>query len=304
MILKRLCAWAAVAACLLFSGFPALAQIKDYVHNGTGISITGVQWVGKTLNANGIPAGGTCAWFSNAVQVSTSCTSYTVVSGDVGHTIKLQVTTAGETIYAAMSFSGTCATSGTQGAAYSGCSYTGPSGGATPYTYSLSGAWPSGISIASSTGVVSGSPSVSGTFNGLSVTAVDNVGGSASIANFNLTIASNFTLTGTPASTGTVGTAYSTFTPTTTGGTAPYTYALTGTLPPGLNFSTSTGTISGTPTTVGTYSGLAESVTDSASHTANLAANPFQIAISNGGSSPGTLDLGTPTAVTGLISIF
>lgn len=113
-----------------------------------------------------------------------------------------------------------------------------------------------------------------------------------------------FTIVGTPPSTGTVGTPYS-FTPTASGGTTPYAFALTGTKPPGVNFSTSTGALSGTPTTAGTYSGLSISVTDSASHNASLQANPFTITISSGGGgSPGTLDLSHPTAVTGLISIF
>ncbi len=44
-----------------------------------------------------------------------------------------------------------------------------------------------------------------------------------------------------------VGVAYS-FTPTTTGGTTPYTFARTGRLPPGISFSTSTGALTGTPT--------------------------------------------------------
>lgn len=53
-------------------------------------------------------------------------------------------------------------------------------------------------------------------------------------------------ITGTPASTATIGVAYS-FTPGRTGGVSPYTFALTGTLPTGLSFNTSTGAITGTP---------------------------------------------------------
>jgi hypothetical protein len=97
------------------------------------------------------------------------------------------------------------------------------------------------------------------------------------------------TITGTPPSTGTVGTAYS-FTPTTTGGTTPYTFAQTGTRPPGINFNTSTGVLSGTPTTPGTYSGLSITVTDAASNHAYLSANPFTITISAGGCTTGKLD--------------
>jgi hypothetical protein len=60
------------------------------------------------------------------------------------------------------------------------------------------------------------------------------------------------TISGTPPS-ATVGSSY-TFTPTTTNATS---FSLTaGTLPPGLGLNTSTGAISGTPTTAGTYSGI------------------------------------------------
>lgn len=85
-------------------------------------------------------------------------------------------------------------------------------------------------------------------------------------------------LSGTPSPTGTTGQAYS-FTPTRTGGHAPYTYALTGALPTGLSFNTSTGAITGTPTVVQTQTGLDITVTDADGLTASLGA--FSIAISN-----------------------
>ena len=52
---------------------------------------------------------------------------------------------------------------------------------------------------------------------------------------------------------GTVGTAISPFTLSASGGTAPYTWSATG-LPAGVTIGSSTGTVSGTPTTAGTYS--------------------------------------------------
>ena len=62
--------------------------------------------------------------------------------------------------------------------------------------------------------------------------------------------------------TGTVGVAYSK-TLAATGGTGTYTWSLhSGTLPPGLTLTTSAGTITGTPTTAGTTSGLVFRVTD------------------------------------------
>ncbi len=58
--------------------------------------------------------------------------------------------------------------------------------------------------------------------------------------------------TSTGAMSGSVGSVIGTFTPTNTGGT-PLSYTLSGTLPTGLSFSTSTGQISGTPTQAGTF---------------------------------------------------
>jgi len=66
--------------------------------------------------------------------------------------------------------------------------------------------------------------------------------------------------------TGFVNTSYS-FTLTASGGTQPYTWAVTG-LPTGLSIGSTTGTISGAPTGVGTYS-LTVTVTDANSNTAS-----------------------------------
>jgi hypothetical protein len=70
------------------------------------------------------------------------------------------------------------------------------------------------------------------------------------------------------------------------GGRAPLTYALTGTLVSGLSFSTSTGTISGTPTVAGS-STVSVTVTDVNSATAST--SDFTIAIA------GALTIATPT---------
>jgi hypothetical protein len=81
-------------------------------------------------------------------------------------------------------------------------------------------------------------------------------------------------ISGTPPA-GIVSSAYS-FTPTTANGSGTKSFALTGTLPTGLNFSTTTGAITGTPTTVQTSSGLNITVTDSSG---SAALGTFSIAI-------------------------
>jgi hypothetical protein len=86
----------------------------------------------------------------------------------------------------------------------------------------------------------------------LKVTLTAAVPGTHSSATVAITVNPDPTLPGVPAG-GTIGTAY-TAALNPTGGTTPLTLSLTsGTLPPGLSFNATTGTITGTPTTAGTY---------------------------------------------------
>jgi hypothetical protein len=125
------------------------------------------------------------------------------------------------------------------------------SGGTGSYTFSLmTGALPPGMALSAS-GAFSGTPSTTGTFN-FTVQAMDAFGNTGSQA-YSVTI-SPATITLSPASlpNGVRNVAYSQ-TITASGGTGPYTFSLlTGTLPPGMAFSSS-GTFSGTPTTTGTF---------------------------------------------------
>ncbi|MEI2429469.1 putative Ig domain-containing protein [Lysobacter yananisis] len=138
-------------------------------------------------------------------------------------------------------------------------------GGVAPYTFSLTaGALPVGMSL-SSAGVLSGTPRSDGNFS-LTLQATDANGQTASkvytfaIAPATLTI-SPATLPG-----GVVGTAYSQGL-SSSGGIAPYTYALaSGALPSGIALS-SAGAISGTPTLAGNYSFAIRSTDDAGYNT-------------------------------------
>ena len=134
-------------------------------------------------------------------------------------------------------------------------------GGVTPYAWSITaGALPAGLTLNASTGVISGTPTASGTAT-FTVKVADSVGGTASVT-FTLTIVAAVTITTTsPLPTGEVGVAYTT-TVAATGGVTPYTWSVSAGLPPGLGLNTSTGVISGTPTTTGTYT-FTVTVTDS-----------------------------------------
>lgn len=106
------------------------------------------------------------------------------------------------------------------------------------------------------------------------VTATNDVGPTTETSD-PVTIAAPLAISGTPGA-ALVGTPY-TFTPGRTGGHAPYAFALTGTLPSGLSFSTSTGAITGTPSTSGTAS-LSIKVTDGDGLQATL--GPFDLVVS------------------------
>ena len=103
------------------------------------------------------------------------------------------------------------------------------------------------------------------------------------------------TVTNPGSKSGTVGTAISSFTLSASGGTAPYTWSATG-LPPGVTIGSSTGTVSGTPTTAGTYSVTATAT--AASGGSGSATFTFTVTGGGGGGCSGQ-KLGNPGFETG-----
>jgi len=125
------------------------------------------------------------------------------------------------------------------------------SGGVGPYAYTVSsGSLPAGLTLSSS-GLLSGTPTAGGSFT-LNVQAAD-AHLFTGTQSYTLTVASA-TVSLTPASlpNPTAEAAYSA-TLTATGGTAPYSYAVVGTLPVGLSLNTATGVLSGTTNVAGSF---------------------------------------------------
>jgi len=163
--------------------------------------------------------------------------------------------------------------SGSVGASYgvhlSGTSYgstLSASGGNAPYAWSVtSGQLPSGLSIAAATGVISGTPTASGTTR-FTVTVKDSSNPvQTASASESITVAPNLpnplTITTSTLPPGTDSKAYAQVLQA-SGGTPAYTWSITsGSLPAGLSLSATTGVISGTPTTSGT-STFTTAVTD------------------------------------------
>jgi hypothetical protein len=116
------------------------------------------------------------------------------------------------------------------------------------------GALPAGLSLNTTTGEISGTPSVAGTFTVIP-TLTDATGAtvnSSATRSLALTINPSPTIITTSLPSGNLGVPYSQQI-ILTGGTMPATWQLTGSLPPGLSFDTGSGTVSGTPTASGNY---------------------------------------------------
>ncbi|GAB2664454.1 putative Ig domain-containing protein [Arenimonas aestuarii] len=138
------------------------------------------------------------------------------------------------------------------------------SGGVGPHAFTVSsGSLPPGLSLASS-GEISGTPTSSGSFNA-TLTATDANGQVGTQAYALLVAVPNLDLQPASLPGGTVGIGYAA-TLSTSGGIAPYQYAVTaGSLPDGLALGTG-GQLTGTPTATGSF-GFTVTVTDSTAGT-------------------------------------
>ena len=163
-------------------------------------------------------------------------------------------------------------------------------GGTAPYSWSVSsGSLPAGLSIAS-TGVISGTPTATGSYP-LGVMVTDSCKPSALSQSATLTLVvtpSALVITSSSLTSGTSGVAYAQ-TLSATGGTPAYTWSITsGSLPAGLNLAATTGVISGTPTASGTSSFTATVADNSSPAQAQSVATSITVAQAIQSTGPGT----------------
>ncbi len=136
---------------------------------------------------------------------------------------------------------------------YSGSVSGSASGGNPPYQWSIrNGALPPGIAL-SATGILSGTPTVPGTFN-FALQATDGSGASGAVgATIQISAAALSITTRSPLTSGVENADYPSQVLTAAGGFAPYTFSLTsGTFPLGITLNT--GLIGGKPTQFGDFS--------------------------------------------------
>ncbi len=163
--------------------------------------------------------------------------------------------------------SGTPASSATVGDSYS---FTPSSSNATSFSILNKPAW---ADFNTTDGTLSGIATPAGLYNGIILRAI-NGSGSALLPVFSITVTPPApTISGTPPTGAAIGVPYA-FTPVATNAAS---FSITGSVPPGLIFNTTTGTLDGTPITAGTYSGI----TITASNGSATAALPaFTITVS------------------------
>ncbi len=244
---------------------PALSIITSFLPSGTqGTNYSnGLQATGGTtpyswsITAGSLPAGlslGTTTGLVSGTPTAAGTFNFTATVADASSpaqtkSIPLSIVITPPPLAITIS----AFPAGTQGTSYSKSLLA--TGGTTPYTWSItSGSLPAGLSLATSTGLISGTPTASGTFNFTAAVADSSSPTQTTSTSVSLVIAPPaLVITTTSLPSGTQSTAYSKALAA-TGGTTPYSWSITsGSLPAGLSLAAGTGLISGTPTVNGTF---------------------------------------------------
>ncbi len=225
---------------------------------------TGGLPAGLTLSSSGLLSGTPTTAIQGQVLVKVTDAKGTTVTGAFNLAIN-----------PALAIATTALVSGTPGLIYN--QQVVLSGGTAPYSWSISnGTLPNGLSLDPIVGTITGTPTTAGTYN-FTVKVAD---GPGAMANAVLTIQISSGLSMVTTSLGDTFIYNNSYSQTlfASGGRPPYSWSiLSGALPTGVTLDKNTGIISGTPTTLGTFTFVVQ-LTDADGRTAT---NTFSIKISN-----------------------
>jgi hypothetical protein len=262
----------------------------------TGLTLVGTPAI-KSANATD----GTGPWLHNSVTYGLSgtpttaspLTPYTVTVTDQAGTSKtstfnLEVTATGTPVVVATPpvLTSAARPGGTVGVAYTTTISVNAGTGTAPFTFSLqTGTLPNGLTLNSTTGVISGTPSGPQGTASFTIAVADSFPPPKTGAqSYSIAIAPGTVVAPLGTVVGTiptlfVGQPFTAFRPVTpSGGVTPYVYSQTG-LPAGLVFNVATGFISGSASVAATAVPVTVTVTDNATPTPGTSSKTFNLTV-------------------------
>ncbi len=220
----------------------------------TGLPSDGLSLNSSTGAITGTPTSKGTVTFTYTVKDSSAAGPLSSTSGSLTITVNNPPAPAITTTQSQV-------TAATAASAYS---FKFQASGTGTLTWSVTGLPANGLSLNMSNGTVSGTPTSPQTVS-ITLTVSDTYGQSSPATAFTITVnPAPLGITTTSLPQGTIGTAYSSTDVAITGGTAPFTWSVSsGVLPAGLLLNSSTGAITGTPTSAAVTSGATIKVVDS-----------------------------------------
>jgi hypothetical protein len=263
-----------------------LPSVVEFASYSQTIAATGFGTLTYSVSVGGLPAGLSLNSGTGAITGTptgpNATTNFTVKVTDSSNPVQsaTQALSIVVTLPPAPAITTATLPNGTIGAAYS--QTIGFTGGHPPFAWSIFvGTLPTGLSLNSTTGAITGNPSLTGVFN-FTVKLVDssNPAQSATQALSITVVNGPLTVAAATLPTGAVNDVYPSTNLGASGGLPPYTWSVTvGSLPVGLALNASTGAITGTPTGPSGTASFTAQVKDSTNATAtgnfSIVVNPI-----------------------------